>query len=171
MLRPAAGFSLFAVMTLVPLVASSAPLLPKTVTVTDEIRSLAGLRNVQLKVDHIPGAMRDVGVDEASVMELISKLLEEAGIRIVDTDAPTVVFKAIVIDDKAHDLVSFTLFLDVQQRVHLHRLEQDLSLATFTAVCSAMTKRTQLGRLARRQMIHAANQLLSHLDEANNARR
>lgn len=118
----------------------AAPLLPQRLHLTDEIRSLARLERVELNIAHISPTLREVGVDAIAVRESWKQRLEDAGVAIEESDdLPKLQLVGTALLDKGTpDSIGYCFIISLEQGVEVDRLNQKLSLPTWTGVYTGM---------------------------------
>ena len=107
------------------------PILSNKRKIADELKSLAGLTQMRMHVAPVPTRFKDMGVRKAKIDAFLRQELEESGFKIVtDTEAPRCILRIIgEVDERFPDAVSIGTVLEIEQRVTVHRIEQDLTFA------------------------------------------
>ena len=101
----------------------------------------------------MPKAFLDAGVREDDLRSRAKELLAEAGITTVPEDVtPKMSLMFLVLRDPAQDeRIPFVLFADVQQKVRVHRLGEDLVVPTSTIIAADVVGRDELADVVMRQ--------------------
>ncbi len=159
--------AVLACLLLVTIIAA-APILPGNTGLSPEVKSLAGIRKVEVLVQ---GASSLVN-DEAFINELqqtITQLVTDAGLEVTQgVDLPRLNVVLITNVSSAYpDAVSYTYHLSLEQNVRIERLDQTLFLPTYALVHGELTSRDQLQTDVKRVLPVVINHFLSRVAAAN----
>ena len=126
--------TLLAVVSLA-LAAWAAPMVPTTLRLPDQLRSLADLKQVEIVFRRpLPPQYAKAGLTERSIRDQWTRLLEGAGLEVTGgKNVPRLGFVAMVLtDDRVPDARAYVMFCTVDQPAHLERLDQTLIVPTYT---------------------------------------
>lgn len=126
--------------------AAAGPILGAKQRIPDEFRCLAGIRHLHLTFAPIPTTLRDWGLDERAVMDVVRVEIGKAGVEIVEQPQMprlNVSFRSLT-DGSMPDARGFVVFFELYQSVHLNRLELDLELPTATVLTYGITTRQDM---------------------------
>jgi len=152
------------ILVLMVVAIQAAPILPQCLRLANEIRCLATISKVSIEIEPLPQLLLDAGVSSGRLEGVIRARLKAASIEVSQEDVmPRLVLKCVVVTDPAMpDAIAVILFLDVQQKVDLLRLNKQMVLPTATLLGSAQTKRDGLAFAALRECASATKMFIHY---------
>ena len=131
----------------VALLTRAAPMPPARPKLHDQIRSLAKLTSLELRIDPMDAAIRETGIESATIHRIWSKRLKEAGFKITEGKGdPVLAFTVSTVTDKAvPGGIAFNPYLSLSQRVHIDGIEKRLTVPTFVEIIVGLEPRENLG--------------------------
>ena len=132
----------------------AAPILGKKRMIPDDQKSLAGLREVRVHVSPLRSVLKSLDVRKAKIEALFRQELEASGFKIVtDTAAPRCVLRVVgQKDDRFPDAVSIITVIEIEQRVTVHRIEQDLTFATATFMDVFLAHKSEVSKTVKQKI-------------------
>lgn len=117
-----------------------APILPGGRRLSDEKRTLAGIRRLHLHVRELPREFSKLGLTQASLALRWRNRLEAADFEIVeDPAAPTLELTIIGgTDSKVPNGIAFAIAVRLLQRVHVERLDEQVVVPTYTDLMAGL---------------------------------
>ncbi len=143
-LRPV--IALFCTVTIIASALLAAPVGRDFREVPDELRVVANIKQLRVDVALLPAVLTEADVTRRQILEQATAKLTEVGFEVVeDEQAPLIMFTASTLEDPAMpDIIAYTVFVDVVQKVHLYRLEEDVTVPTATVSVQRLAKRSEL---------------------------
>jgi hypothetical protein len=133
-------------------IAVAAPYVPRLRVVSDEERSLARIEQVALVISPLPKEVTRAGLSKEKLHDQIKTKLVEIGYQ-VTADARTtprlVVTVLVEADTASPDLLALIMFMDVQQKVRVHRLDSDLVVPTATISELALVGKSNMAQIVK----------------------
>ncbi|MAE66926.1 MAG: hypothetical protein CMJ18_21925 [Phycisphaeraceae bacterium] len=136
----------------------AAPFSPGSSTLPDEQRSLAGIRQVHLRISEIPLDLETIGLTAERIRTQCKKKLADAGIELLDESQAPFLSLTIMggIEPDAPEAIGFVLLMELEQAVYIERLRQTLEVPTYTKmfmVIETVERAPKLAKLAVNQLI------------------
>jgi len=125
---------------------TAAPIVPERRRVTNEIRSLAGIAEVEVEVDSASSVLAEMKYPVDRMKKRTADLLAEHGIMAV-TDSAAPILNLVLLTETSQDhpeMVSFTYHLSLEQDVVLERLNEKILVPTYALVHGSLTTREKL---------------------------
>ena len=167
--------SLFAIAVCfaVALTAIAAPIMPRKTAIPDEMRALAKLKEVQIEYQAIPQPLAHHGLRKEDVQRLVQRRMKQYGFDLVSkSQVPiiTVSFRAME-DDTVPKATGYAVFLELRQRVRVHRLDDDvLFLPTATVLAYGLKQNDLVKEGVLERVNFAIDQFLHFADRATHSR-
>ncbi len=135
--------------------------------VPDELRCLARLERVSIAL--APDSRLPKHVNGDDLLALVASALEDHGLQVHDgRDTPRILLHHVLVrDPDVEGTVALTISLALHQRVHLHRLELDMTLPVATVATSAIGREADLAALYARQAKAAVEDFLYFMEAAD----
>ena len=146
----------------------AAPILPKPHKLHDQMRSLAKLKRIALKIEPMPAEVRVAGVTAAKIRRSWSKRLEQAGFELAEGEGdPVLSFKISTITDKAvpHG-VAFNPYLALSQPVRIDGIDGYLAVPTFVEIVVGLETEEKLGPVVEQQAQQMLDNFIRRWEEA-----
>lgn len=139
--------------------AYAAPVRPTKPRLPDEQRCLAGMEVVAVDIDNLPRDVVAAGVTKDDLRKIMVEKLEENGFTVTtEPVTPRLVLKILTLrEEDRDDVMSLVLFLDIQQRVKLYRLDEDMTLPTATVPAWQQFPPDELGTVIKDRTGYAAS--------------
>lgn len=159
-------------MILIAGLAYAAPIRPSKPRLPDEQRCLANIKTVAVEVDILPRDVVAAGVTKDDLRKIMVATLEENGFQVTtEPVTPRLVLKILTLrEDDRDDVMSLVLFLDIQQRVKLYRLDEDMILPTATVPAWQQFDPKELGVVIKDRTQYASSLLVQVVKMAANER-
>lgn len=140
----------------------AAPFVPATKKDPDEIRCLAKIKRVGVRVGDVPSELANA-LDRDRVAKLVrQRLLAEDFVITDDSESPQLVLNFKILADKAWpDVIGVVLLLDVEQQVEVVRLGERMQLPTTTVVSRAFSTQGQLAKVIEKRCLNATGQFIN----------
>ena len=132
-----------ALVLLIAAAVPAAPILSAKRKIADHHRSLSGLIEVSVHVWDLQNRVKGLGIRKTKTEQFLREQLEDSGFKIVtDTEAPRCILRIVTnVDERFPDAVSVGTMLEIEQRVTVHRVQEDLTVATAVIVDVFLTHR------------------------------
>ncbi len=139
--------------------------------IVDERRAFADISHLQIRINPLPFAMRNAGMDEDTMRRHVTRRLESADVEITDiADEPKLSFTAVTMDhDSCPGTVGYIVFVDLVQRTRIVRLEDELILPTATIPVFAMKPEEELADAVRDSIDSALDRVLQAIRLSSDA--
>ena len=100
----------------------------------DEIRSLAAIERVRLRIDPFPAEMEELGVRRETILQKWRQRLRKAGFILTeDTSDPELhLVVDFLTDDQVKDAAAFSLIFYLKQPAHVPSVDADLVVPTYS---------------------------------------
>ncbi|MAE64614.1 MAG: hypothetical protein CMJ18_10140 [Phycisphaeraceae bacterium] len=117
------------------------PFLPQSPKLPDKLRSLAGLKEVRLRVE-IPDRLVQIGITPSRIQQRCEVELRKVDIKIVsDLDTPEMIVKVMhLTEPEVPGAFAFNGRVSVKQRVVVPRIEQTIEAETFSVQMLGINK-------------------------------
>lgn len=172
--RPGTGFVARAAMVLLCsalVTATAAPIMPG-LSLPHDVRSTAEVTQIILEVYEMPRPLRDAGITEEEIRKVWRRRLTQAGIEIVEEDAPTLRLKVDFLDDEdVPDAAGILALMTFVQDVSVTRLDERLSLPTFTQYTVGLDVRRDLERTFEPAIFSMIDAFVRNVRHATNERK
>lgn len=142
------------------------PFMPDRGAVPDRVRAARGLERARVQVAQISGALEEEGVTREKITRLWRTRLRAEGIAIAEAgeEAPTVVLSLKILPhDRHEDVVAYGLFMTLDQRVHVERLDTTMVIPTYVNNLAGVTDRNDLGDEIEQASAFMARKFLTHV--------
>ena len=153
------------------LTAWAAPLLPSRSPLTDEARSLVGLKRLNLNISQIPSGMAAARLSVRKIRDHWTVRLREAGFEVVrDPVAPSL--NLLIIGGAEPGIpkgVGFAMLLELEQPVRIEGLDQTLRVPTYTKLFMGIETLQDAASLARIGLAEQINHFLDSTRQATQA--
>ena len=132
------------------------------VAMRDEMQGLANLRRVGLFINPLPRLLTGTDVTRDRLRTDIVKTLAGGGIEVLERETrPMLVLSVLTTHDRRDpDIHTVIIFVDIQQRVRIHRLEKDLSVPTATVITFDIGRRSGIAELVEELVRDATTQFM-----------
>jgi len=154
----------------IPLAAG--PALQEYRQLADEERAFANIDRLQIEVLPLPKELETSGLRSKKIREQVAKACRAANITITDdASAPKLVITSTTkVNDRHPDTVVYAIFLDLVQRTHLIRLDEELLLPTATYVLFAGKAKDKLAGAVHDSVDEGIAAVLNSIDYASKMR-
>ena len=133
-------------------VAVAAPYVRRVRVVSDEEKSLARIEKVALVISALPEEATRGGLRKEKIRAQIKAKLVEIGYQVIADARATprlVVTVQVKSDSASPDSLAVIVFLDVQQKVRVHRLDSDLVVPTATISELALAGKKNVAKIVK----------------------
>ena len=140
------------------------PLTTRRASLPDEQLALANMRKVGLRINDLPHEMLISGLTRQKLEKVVKKQLTDAGFQIADDDTtPRLVLTPLILaDESVRDTIGFIVFLDIQQRVRVLRLNEEYVVPTATLSAHGIAKRAALSEAVRERLEETTREFISY---------
>ena len=142
----------FALVGLLTLLAWATPILPERGRLHDLVRSIKGIKQIGVKIDPLPELLEDAGVSAHRIRTRWVERLTEVGLVITgDEGHPQLRLNISATTDPAvPDGVAFNLYLMLEQRVRLPRLDYEFATPTYVIIMVALESKENMASAVNR---------------------
>lgn len=147
------------------------PFAPGGRPIPDQQRSLAGIRQVHLRISQIPADLETIGLTTERIRTQWENKLSENGIELLEQSQAPFLSLTIMggIEPDAPDAIGFVLLLELEQSVYLERLDQTLEVPTYTKMFMGIETIARAPKLANLAVNQLINRFISFSLAANRA--
>lgn len=150
---------------------TAAPLLPSRPALADDVRSMADLERVVLEIVTMPPPLREAGIVAAHIRKRWRVKLAEAGIEVVEYDAPTLRLQVQhLVDEDVPDAAGLLALLTLSQEVSITRLDERLTLPSYTAYAAGIDAGDQIGPSFRPAILGMVDSFIAKVRQATDDR-
>ena len=127
-------------------VCAAAPIMPRTAKITGEVRSLANLDKVRVKVMHSANLLRRLKYSPDRARKQAVETLAKAGIEDVDDDDAPQLNIIILIEShpKCPDVYGYTFHVTLEQKARIERLQEIHVVPTYAFVHGDLAHQDEL---------------------------
>ena len=142
------------------------PIIERNPKLPDEALSLRGLKKVRVAVDAVP---EEVNFSEAQIMEILRDALDDAGIKVSDDPKlpKFVVSVAVQKDPEDPEIIAFAIVPSVYQSVTVDRLDQRLTIPTFSGMTLGVMRSNESHKHFKKQLHGCLNYLIRLIREVS----
>ncbi len=152
-------------------VCTAAPILPAKPRVTEEIKSLAGIKRLRVVVESKSLLLQNMKYSPANIQEQVSDLMIEAGFEVVDDPKATTLRIVLLTNTKPTfpDVVSVTHHLSLEQDIVVARLGSPMFAPTYALVHGILVSKDRMLAELDDPIVALMQRFAQRVEQANEA--